>query len=71
MLRVATPIEALLIKFFLTSGFRNRETRFLSWYVDEADRPGVELLPLGLVAFELRQPNDAVTAPDTEEGKSG
>ena len=32
MLRVATPIEALLIKFFLTSGFRNRETRFLSWY---------------------------------------
>ena len=32
MLRHATPIEALLIKFFLSSGFRNRETRFVAWY---------------------------------------
>jgi len=32
MLRHATPIEALLIKFFLVSGFRNRETRFVAWY---------------------------------------
>jgi integrase/recombinase XerD len=31
-LRHATPHEALLIKFFLGSGFRNRETRFLAWY---------------------------------------
>jgi site-specific recombinase XerD len=27
MLRHATPVEALLIKFFLASGFRNRETQ--------------------------------------------
>lgn len=32
LLRHATPIEALLIKFFLTSGFRNRETRFVAWF---------------------------------------
>lgn len=32
MLRHATPCEALLIKFFLGSGFRNREARFLAWY---------------------------------------
>jgi integrase len=32
MLRHATPIEALLIKFFLASSFRNRETRFVAWY---------------------------------------
>lgn len=32
MLRYATLYEALLIKFFLGSGFRNRETRFLAWY---------------------------------------
>jgi integrase/recombinase XerD len=32
LLRHATPYEALLIKFFLGSGFRNRETRFLAWY---------------------------------------
>lgn len=32
MLRHATPYEALLIKFFLGSGFRNRETRFVAWY---------------------------------------
>jgi integrase len=32
MLRHATPIEALLIKFFLASGLRNREVRFLAWY---------------------------------------
>jgi integrase/recombinase XerD len=32
MLRHATAIEALLIKFFLASGFRNRETRFVAWY---------------------------------------
>lgn len=32
LLRHATPVEALLIKFFLTSGFRNRETRFVAWF---------------------------------------
>jgi integrase/recombinase XerD len=32
MFRHATPDEALLIKFFLASGFRNRETRFLAWF---------------------------------------
>lgn len=32
MLEEATPTEALLIKFFLCSGFRNRETRFFAWY---------------------------------------
>lgn len=32
LLHHATPIEAILIKFFLASGFRNRETRFLAWY---------------------------------------
>jgi integrase/recombinase XerD len=32
MLRHGTPIEALLIKFFLASGLRNREVRFLAWY---------------------------------------
>ncbi len=29
--------------------------------MEEADRIGVELLPLGLVAFDIRQPTDAVT----------
>ena len=32
MLRYATPVEALMIKFFLSSGFRNREARFLVWH---------------------------------------
>ena len=32
MLGEATPSEALLIKFFLCSGFRNREARFFSFF---------------------------------------
>lgn len=32
MFRHATPEEAILLKFFLTSGFRNREARFVAWY---------------------------------------
>ncbi len=32
MLRHATPVEAILIKFFLASGFRNREARFTVWH---------------------------------------
>lgn len=32
LLRHASPVEALMIKFFLSSGFRNREARFLVWH---------------------------------------
>ncbi|HEY0162023.1 MAG TPA: tyrosine-type recombinase/integrase [Edaphobacter sp.] len=32
MLEEATPSEALLMKFFLCSGFRNRETRFAAFF---------------------------------------
>lgn len=32
MLEEATSTEALLIKFFLCSGLRNREARFFTWY---------------------------------------
>ena len=31
MLRHADPDEAILIKFWLVSGFRNREIRFVIW----------------------------------------
>ena len=32
MFKHATPKEAILLKFFLTSGFRNREARFVAWH---------------------------------------
>jgi integrase/recombinase XerD len=32
MLQVATPDEAMLLKFFLASGFRKDEVRYTTWY---------------------------------------
>jgi integrase/recombinase XerD len=32
MLQVATPEEAILLKFFLASGFRKDEVRYTTWY---------------------------------------
>jgi integrase len=32
MFQHATPQEVVLLKFFLTSGFRNREARFVAWH---------------------------------------
>ncbi len=39
--------------------------------MEEADRIGVELLPLGLVAFDVRQPTDAVTLKAPVKGRAG
>lgn len=36
--------------------------------MEETDRIGVELLPLGLVAFEIRQSADAVTLQTPMKG---
>ena len=57
-------------------GYEQVERAFRSSYlcqvdVEEADRIGVELLPLGLVTFDVRQPTDAVTLQTPMKGRAG